>query len=111
MYTKNDLNAIYERIAQAIDINENLFDQAEEYYKKLGNWMDKETPDYKITIYPQGSFALGTVIKPISEQDEYDLDMVKNLYSSAVLIIFHRECLLVKLDMAVDVISLRLSFR
>lgn len=76
MYTKNDLNAIYERIAQAIDINEKLFDQAEEYYKKLGNWMDKETPDYKITIYPQGSFALGTVIKPISEQDEYDLDLV-----------------------------------
>lgn len=76
MYTRSDLNVIYEKIAQSIDISETLFDQAEEYYKKLGNWMDKETPDYNITIYSQGSFALGTVIKPISEQDDYDLDLV-----------------------------------
>ena len=33
MYTKNDLNVIYERIAQAIDINEKLFDQAESIIK------------------------------------------------------------------------------
>ena len=38
--------------------------------------MDKETPDYKITIYAQGSFALGTVIKPITDTEDYDLDLV-----------------------------------
>lgn len=73
---KDYLNNIYEKIAQAIDISEQLFDQAEDKYNKLGIWMDRETPDYKITIYPQGSFALGTVVKPVSDKDDYDLDLV-----------------------------------
>lgn len=76
MYTKDDLNDIYERIAKSIDISEVLFNQAEMNYKKLGAWMDEETPDYDITIYAQGSFALGTVIKPITDEDDYDLDLV-----------------------------------
>ncbi|TYQ17822.1 UNVERIFIED_CONTAM: hypothetical protein Cloal_0194 [Acetivibrio alkalicellulosi] len=76
MYTKANLNAIYEKIAKSVDISEALFDQAEENYKKLGAWMDKETPHYKITVYAQGSFALGTVIKPINDEDDYDLDLV-----------------------------------
>lgn len=76
MYTKEDLNTLYEKVAQSIDISEKLFDQAEEYYKKLGAWMDKETPNYNITVYAQGSFALGTIIKPYTDEDDYDLDLV-----------------------------------
>ena len=76
MYTKENLNDLYEKIAQSIDISEKLFDQAEEYYRKLGAWMDKETPKYRINVYAQGSFALGTVIKPITDKDDYDLDLV-----------------------------------
>ncbi|KUO78002.1 MAG: hypothetical protein APF81_17415 [Desulfosporosinus sp. BRH_c37] len=76
MYSKEDINALYEKIAHSIDISEKLFDQAEEYYKKLGAWMDEETPNYRLTVYAQGSFALGTVIKPITEADDYDLDLV-----------------------------------
>lgn len=76
MQKKDNLNNIYEKIAQAIDISEELFDQAEDRYKRLGIWIDKETPDYKITIYPQGSFALGTVVKPVTDKDDYDLDLV-----------------------------------
>lgn len=76
MYTKENLNTLYEKIAQSIDISDKLFDQAKEYYEKLGAWMDKETPNYKITVYTQGSFALGTITKPITEKDDYDLDLV-----------------------------------
>jgi hypothetical protein len=76
MYTKENLNALYEKIAESINISEKLFDQAEDYYKKLGAWMDKETPDYRITVYAQGSFALGTIIKPLTDKDDYDLDLV-----------------------------------
>ncbi len=76
MYTKEQLNQLYERIVKTIDIRDELFDKAEKEYTDLGNWIDKETPDYKIHIYPQGSFALGTVIKPISDSDDYDLDLV-----------------------------------
>lgn len=79
MYTKENLNVLYEKIAQSIDISEKLFVQADEYYKKLGAWMDKETHNYRITLYSQGSFALGTIIKPFTDEDDYDLDLVCEL--------------------------------
>ena len=76
MYTKEQLNDLYERIIKTIDISNSMFDEAEKAYKDLGGWIDAKTPTYKIEIYPQGSFALGTVIKPISDSEDYDLDLV-----------------------------------
>ena len=76
MYTKDQLNDLYERIVKDINISDELFDAAEQEYNALGAWIDRETPTYKISIYPQGSFALGTVIKPIKGTDDYDLDLV-----------------------------------
>lgn len=76
MYTKEQLNDLFEHIVKDIDISEELFDTAEREYKNLGKWLDQETPKYKLSIYPQGSFALGTVIKPIKGTDDYDLDLV-----------------------------------
>ena len=65
MYTKDQLNDLYERIVKTIDISNEMFDVAEKEYTDLGNWIDQATPQYKILIYSQCSFALGTVIKPI----------------------------------------------
>jgi len=76
MYTKDQLNDLYERIVKDIDISDELFDAAEKEYNALGSWIDRETLTYKVNIYPQGSFALGTVIKPIMGTDDYDLDLV-----------------------------------
>lgn len=76
MYTKEKINDLFEKVVSALDISETLFDRAEKEYKDLGTWIDGETPDYKIDIYPQGSFALGTVVRPISDEDEYDIDLV-----------------------------------
>ena len=76
MYSKESLNDLYKLIASNIDISEEMFEAAEKEYKELGKWIDKRTPDYKISIYPQGSFALGTVIRPITNEDDYDLDLV-----------------------------------
>ena len=75
-YTKAQINDLYERIVKDIDISNELFDDAETEYMSLGRWIDKETPTYKIGVYPQGSFALGTVIKPLTGTDDYDLDLV-----------------------------------
>ena len=76
MYTKDQLNDLYERIVKTIDISNEMFDTAEKEYKDLGDWIDNETPCYKIHIYSQGSFALGTVVKPIEDSENYDLDLV-----------------------------------
>ena len=76
MYTKSAINELYRRYAIAIDISDEMFENAVGEYKALGKWIDQETPDYKIGIYPQGSFALRTVVRPISDEDDYDLDLV-----------------------------------
>lgn len=76
MYTKDQINDLYERIVKDIDISNELFDSAEQEYEELGKWIDRETPTYKVSIYPQGSFALGTVNKPVKGTDDYDLDLV-----------------------------------
>ena len=76
MYTKSAINELYRRYAIAIDISDEMFEKAVGEYKALGKWIDQETPDYKISIYPQGSFALRTVVRPISDEDDYDLDLV-----------------------------------
>lgn len=76
MYTKEQLNNLYERIVKTIDISNEMFDAAEQEYLQLGNWIDKAMPQYDISVYTQGSFALGTVIKPIDDQNDYDLDLV-----------------------------------
>lgn len=76
MYSKETIDNLYNLVATNIDISDEMFEAAEEEYTKLGNWIDGATPDYRISIYPQGSFALGTVVRPISNEDDYDLDIV-----------------------------------
>lgn len=76
MYNKDDLNRLYREIATSIDISDDMFQSAVNEYQALGKWIDENTPKYRISIYPQGSFGLGTVVKPITNDDDYDLDIV-----------------------------------
>lgn len=76
MYSKESYNKLLNAIAQNIDISDEMFEKAEKTYTGLGKWIDQETPEYEISIYPQGSFALGTVVRPITNSDDYDLDIV-----------------------------------
>lgn len=75
MQTTKEIDRIYTNIADSLDINDDLFFAAEDKYKELGAWFDTHLPQYTLEIYPQGSFALGTVVKPLA-RDEYDLDLV-----------------------------------
>ena len=71
-----DRETLYEKIADAINISEEMFDYAEAEYKKIAKWIEENSKDYDIMIYPQGSFALGTAVKPYDREDEYDVDLV-----------------------------------
>ena len=42
---------MYERVIKAIEIRNEMFDEAEKAYKELGDWIDSKTPTYKIEIY------------------------------------------------------------
>ena len=73
---------VLEAIAEALDIPESHYELAIKRYESIGTWLERDgsiVAPYTPLIYPQGSFLLGTVTRPISEKDEYDLDLVSEL--------------------------------
>lgn len=77
-YTKESLNRLFGYVLSDLDISEQMFKNAKTEYEALGKWISA-TSKFSASIYPQGSFALGTVVKPISGKDDYDLDLVCEL--------------------------------
>ena len=79
-YSKQQLNELLNDMVHCINIDDELFDAANKDYEELGEWINKTTEKegtrYSVSIYPQGSFALGTVVRPTSQEDDYDLDLV-----------------------------------
>jgi hypothetical protein len=61
-----------------LDIPDELHAVAEARYTTVGSWLAAEEggTDSAWDMYPQGSFLLGTVVRPIGDESEYDIDMV-----------------------------------
>lgn len=70
------LSQLYNQIADELNISEAMIDKAMSSYNAVGTWLGDCEPGLDIKIMPQGSFNLGTVIKPLSDADEYDIDLV-----------------------------------
>ncbi len=67
-------------VANEIDIPPNKYRDAVNHYEAVGHWL--ENGNYpgcssQLSIYPQGSFRLGTVVRPIRHGIEasYDIDL------------------------------------
>ncbi|PKR55607.1 nucleotidyltransferase domain-containing protein [Thalassospira marina] len=60
-----------------LEIPKTRYEQAERSYKALGEWFhrpESSISDYDPEVFVQGSFRLGTVIKPNSSNEQYDID-------------------------------------
>lgn len=78
------LGAWLSQIADELNITDTMLDKAVSSYEAVGKWLSDGIPqDVKIT--PQGSMNLGTVIRPISDKDEYDVDLVCLLKNGSTL--------------------------
>ena len=78
----NHVSQLLELIAKALGISDSHYQQAEQRYESIGKWLERDesmVANYNPETYPQGSFALGTVTKPIFDTEEYDLDLVSQL--------------------------------
>lgn len=76
---KSQLSKLFQHLAESLDISESRYKQAEERYQAIGNWLRRDesiVSKYNSDIYTQGSFRLGTVIKPITDEEDYDIDLV-----------------------------------
>jgi len=77
---QNQLGTILEYVADQIDIPPSKFEDAEKKYSAVSKYLgeDETISRFSPRIFPQGSFRLGTCVKPIG-QDEYDIDLVCQL--------------------------------
>lgn len=79
---KKDITEILDELGKQLDISESEFKAAVRSYEAVGDWLSKEASplyEYSPRILPQGSFMLGTMIKPINEEDDIDIDLVCKL--------------------------------
>lgn len=70
------LEKYFVKIAENLDISTTMRDKAERSYRAVGEWLGDCNVESDVKIMPQGSFYLGTVIRPVSDKDEYDIDLV-----------------------------------
>lgn len=72
-----DVEYVLRRVAEEMDITQTQRDAAETAYKAVGAYLqNKEDGNLVVDIHPQGSFNLGTVVRPNYENQEYDIDLV-----------------------------------
>jgi len=69
------LGTLLSRIADELNITQTMQEKAIKSYTAVGQWLGDGIP-YDVKIMPQGSMNLGTVIRPIDDRDDYDMDLV-----------------------------------
>ena len=79
-----ELNEVLEELAKNLDITDTEDAAIRLSYQAVGEYLSQEgssLSEYDVEIFPQGSFNLGTIIRPIVEGDDLDIDLVCELKS------------------------------
>ncbi|GAB4278419.1 MAG: hypothetical protein Kow0029_21660 [Candidatus Rifleibacteriota bacterium] len=80
MATRKQL--ILESMLELLELPDSAYEKARKRYEDLGEWFGRDdsiVKDNDPHVFPQGSFRLGTAIRPIDNKEEYDLDLVCKL--------------------------------
>lgn len=88
------LDELLDLSCEELQLAPSLHAAAERHYHAVADWLDAEGSllrGWRPTIYPQGSFLIGTTTRPIHQQ-EYDLDFVCQMQidhsrSSAIVVL------------------------
>ena len=75
------MGRILSDLIEELDVPPSKYEEAKKHYDAVGNWLGAEDSDlasFEPVIYPQGSFALGTAVQPLGD-DDYDVDAVCQL--------------------------------
>jgi hypothetical protein len=79
---KQQFNDILDELGKSLDITETEYKAAVQSYNAVGSWLSDPSSSlapYSPEILPQGSFLLGTMIRPIHDEDDLDIDLVCQL--------------------------------
>lgn len=72
----------FEGLADELDVPPSRYEEADKRYKSVGDWLGRKESSllpFSPEVYVQGSFRLGTPIKPVTEHGHYDIDLVCEL--------------------------------
>ncbi len=76
------ISEILEELGKLLDVTETEFNAITKSYQAVGQFLaEGSSPlqQFNPSIHPQGSFLLGTVVRPIAEEDDLDIDLVCEL--------------------------------
>jgi len=82
MITREQKRRLFENMTELLELPDSAYQNAKDRYDDLGAWFDRDDSlckDNDPHIFPQGSFRLGTVIRPLEENEAYDLDLACKL--------------------------------
>jgi hypothetical protein len=82
MITNEQKRVVIENMVRLLELPDSAYDKARKRYEDLGEWFDRDesvVSGNNPHIFPQGSFRLGTAIRPLDESEEYDLDLACKL--------------------------------
>ncbi|MDD5599785.1 MAG: nucleotidyltransferase [Victivallaceae bacterium] len=82
MITNEPKKVIFDNMIKLLELPDSAYNKAKERYEDLGEWFDRSDSLVSLNkphIFPQGSFRLGTAIRPLDEKEEYDLDLACEL--------------------------------
>lgn len=74
-----------EGVLRELEVTDAQYERAETAYNSIGDWLKRENSELfnrSPEIYVQGSFRLGTAIRPIVEEDALDIDLVCEIAGS-----------------------------
>jgi hypothetical protein len=69
---------ILKEMLEGLELPQTAYEKAKGRYDDLGEWFSRRessVAQHDPHIYPQGSFRLGTAIRPLMEGETYDLDL------------------------------------
>jgi len=79
--TRSRVDDLLFRICEKVQLSPTQQEEAKRSYNAICNWLDANDSSlqiYRPSLFPQGSIALGTTVKPTG-RDEYDVDLVCQL--------------------------------
>ena len=84
---KKELSKLLLLLAKNLDITKTQFENLSQSYMAVGKFLenDEQFADCHPVVSPQGSLRLGTIIQPISKDDDLDVDLVYRLSSKPYL--------------------------
>jgi hypothetical protein len=80
--TEEQRRLVLENMAELLELPETAYLKAKERYEDIGQWLSRDESKCRGNephIFPQGSFRLGTAIRPLDGDETYDLDLACKL--------------------------------